>query len=119
MKSPKQLLNSIANAINGFWITLKEETSIKIQLFLGMIAITLSFYFEINTNEWFAVILCVAAVLSAETMNSAIENLADKITLEQDPYIKKAKDMGAGAVLVVATASIIIACIIFIPKFIA
>ncbi len=118
MKSPKQLIKSIGNAFNGFWITLKEESSIKIQLFLGIIAIFFGFYFSISTAEWFAVILCFSAILSTEVMNSAIENLADKITLEQDPYIKKAKDMGAGAVLIVATASIIIACIIFIPKFI-
>ena len=117
MKTPKQLINSIANAFNGFWLTLKEESSLKIQLLLGIAAVALSFYFNISTTEWFAVIICISAVLSAEVMNSAIENLADKVTLEKDPYIKKAKDMGAGAVLVVATASIIIACIIFIPKF--
>lgn len=118
MKSPKQLIQSIGNAFNGFWIALKEESSLKIQLFLGTIAVVLGFYFSISTTEWFAVILCISAVLSAEVMNSAIENLSDKITKENDSYIKKAKDMGAGAVMVAALASIIIACIIFIPKFI-
>lgn len=119
MKSPKQLLKSIGHAFTGFFTALKDETSLKIQLTLGVLAIAFAFYFQISSVEWIAVVLCIAAVLSAETMNSAIENLSDKITLEQDPYIKKAKDMGAGAVLVVATASIIIACIIFIPKFMA
>lgn len=119
MKSPAQLLKSIGHAFTGFFTALKEETSLKIQLSLGVIAVFLGFYFDISSSEWMAVVLCIAAVLSAETMNSAIENLSDKITREQDPYIKKAKDMGAGAVLVVATASIVIACIIFIPKFIA
>ena len=118
MKTPKQLIHSIGNAFNGFWITLKEESSLKIQLFLGLIAIFMGFFFNISNTEWFAVVLCIAAVLSAEIMNSAIENLADRITLEKDPYIKKAKDMGAGAVMVTSIASIIIACIIFIPKFI-
>ena len=119
MKSPAQLLKSIGHAFTGFFTALKDETSLKIQSTLGLIAVFFGFYFNISSTEWMAVVICIAAVLSAETMNSALENLADRITQEQDPYIKKAKDMGAGAVLVVATASIIIACIIFIPKFIA
>ena len=119
MKSPTQLLKSIGHAFTGFFTALKDETSLKIQLTLGLAAVFFGFYFNISSTEWMAVVICIAAVLSAETMNSAVENLADRITKEQDPYIKKAKDMGAGAVLVVATASIIIAFIIFIPKFIA
>lgn len=119
MKSPKQLLKSIGHAINGFLLALKEEASAKIQSFIAIIAIIMGIYFQLPKIEWIMLVISIMAVLSAEVMNSAIENLADKITLEQDPFIKKAKDMGAGAVFVVAVGSLIVGCIIFIPKFIS
>ena len=64
------------------------------------------------------VVLSISAVLTTETINSSIEELADRVTLEKDPMVKKVKDMAAGAVLITAIASLIIGCLIFIPKFI-
>ena len=118
MKSPKQLIQSIGHAFYGFYTALKSEASLKIQTTMGLIAIGLGFYLNINTTEWILVILSISAVLTTETINSSIEELADRVTLEKDPMIKKVKDMAAGAVLITAIASIIIGCLIFIPKFI-
>jgi diacylglycerol kinase (ATP) len=55
-------------------------------------------------------------VLSAEAVNTAVEALADKLSPEPDPLIKRAKDVAAGAVLIVAIAALIIGIIIFLPK---
>ena len=118
MISPKQLIQSIGDAFYGFFTALKSETSLKIQFTLGIIAIGLGFYFKINTTEWMFVVLSISAVLTTETINSSIEELADRVTLEKDPMVKKVKDMAAGAVLITAIASLIIGCLIFIPKFI-
>ena len=118
MKSPKQLIQSVSHAFTGFFTALKSEASLQIQTTLGTIAIGLGFYFKISTTEWIFVILSIAAVLTAETVNSSIEELADRVTMDKDPMIKKVKDMAAGAVLISAIASLIIGCLIFIPKFI-
>jgi len=118
VKSPKQLIQSVGHAFTGFFTALKSEASLQIQTTLGTIAIGLGFYFKISTTEWIFVILSIAAVLTAETVNSSIEELADRVTMDKDPMIKKVKDMAAGAVLISAIASLIIGCLIFIPKFI-
>ena len=119
MKTPKQLIQSVGHAFNGFFIALKSEASLKIQFTLGLIAIGLGFYFEVSQTEWMFIIVSIVAVLSTETVNSSIEELADRVTLDKDPMIKKVKDMAAGAVLVTALGALLIGCIIFIPKFIA
>ena len=119
MKSPKQLAHSVGHAFRGFFIALKSETSLKIQTSLGIIAIGLGIYLKITTTEWIFIVLCISAVLTTETINSSIEELADRVTLENDPMIKKVKDMAAGAVLIAASAALLIGAIIFIPKFIA
>jgi diacylglycerol kinase len=118
VKSPKQLIQSIGDAFYGFFTALKSETSLKIQFTLGIIAIGLGFYFKISTTEWMFVVLSISAVLTTETINSSIEELADRVTLEKDPMVKKVKDMAAGAVLITAIANKIICFLIFITKFI-
>ena len=68
---------------------------------------------------WAAVVLCIGAVLAAEGINSAIEALCDRVSPDYDEAIKHAKDLAAGAVLILATMSVVVGLLIFIPKFIA
>jgi len=75
------------------------------------------YFFKISTNEWLAVILCFIAVISLEAVNSAIEYAVDLASPELHPLAKKAKDMAAAAVLLAAVGSVIVAAIIFLPKF--
>jgi diacylglycerol kinase len=49
-------------------------------------------------------------------MNSAIEYVVDLASPEFHPLAKKAKDMAAGAVLLAAIGTVVIAAIIFLPK---
>jgi diacylglycerol kinase len=54
-----------------------------------------------------------AIVISLELVNSAIENLTDLVTREQNPLAGKVKDISASSVLVAAISSVIIGIIIF------
>ena len=55
------------------------------------------------------------AVWTAETLNTAIEFLADAVSSEHHPLIEKAKDVAAGAVLISAIGSAVIGTLIFFP----
>lgn len=68
--------------------------------------------------EWCVVALCCGGVLMAEAMNSAVEAIADLVSPEFHPLIKKAKDVGAAGVLMMAMASAIAGLIIFLPKLV-
>ena len=59
----------------------------------------------ISRIEWCLVILCIAAVLSAELFNTSIERLAKTINQETSKDIRDALDMASGAVLVVSLAA--------------
>lgn len=75
-----------------------------------------AFFLKISTNEWLVIIICFIVVISLEAMNSAIEYVVDLVSPDYHPLAKKAKDMAAGAVLLAAIGSAIIASIIFLPK---
>jgi diacylglycerol kinase len=51
----------------------------------------------------------------AEALNTAIERLADAVTLEPNENIGYAKDVAAGAVLAAAIISVVIGLTIFAP----
>lgn len=62
--------------------------------------------------EWVAILLCIGLVWMAEALNTALEFLADEVSLEQRPRIGKAKDVAAGGVLITAVISVIVATVI-------
>lgn len=66
--------------------------------------------------EWIFILLCIGGVITLELINSSIENVVDLVTEETHPLAKKAKDMAAAAVFFFALVSVVIGCIIFIPK---
>lgn len=71
---------------------------------------------KISKIEWIICIILFGIVISAEMFNTAIEQTVDIAMPEKNEKAKIAKDVSAGAVLIVAIASAIIGLIIFIPK---
>lgn len=57
-------------------------------------------------------------MLVTEGINTAIEQLGDAITIENNRLIKNAKDVAAGAVLITAVIAAITGIIIFTPYLI-
>ena len=96
---------------------LKYEASIQAQALIAIVVTIAGFYFEISSTEWLIQILTIAVVMGVEGANSAIEEIADFIHPEHHSKIGYIKDIAAGAVFFTAIAAVVIACIIYIPKF--
>lgn len=110
-----KIIDKFRPAISGIIKTFKEESSFKIEVALGLLALTMSFYFHIKVYEWLVILVLIGMVLSLELINTALENLCDKVEKQEDLLIKQVKDGASGAVLVVAIVAFIIGLIIFIP----
>lgn len=109
----KKRIKSFTYAFNGLWLLIRDEHNARIQLVATILVVVAGFYFDIHFIEWLILILAIGFVFIAEFFNSAIEALADKISPEKDPLIKKAKNLAAGGVLFAAILSIIVGLIIF------
>lgn len=112
----KERITSFKYAIAGILSVLKSEANLKIHLVAAIIALGAGGYFDISRTEWCLVILCIVAVLSAETFNTAIEYLTDLVSPDIHPLAKKTKDAAAGAVLWVAFGALLVGLVIFLPK---
>ena len=110
-------IKSVGYAFKGMLILIKTEASIKVQLFIAIVMTFAGFYFEISKTEWIAQLAMVGLVMSIEGMNTAVEYIADFIHPEYHKKIGLIKDVAAGAVFIAGIIAVIIAGIIYIPKF--
>ncbi|MEO8772297.1 MAG: diacylglycerol kinase family protein [Ferruginibacter sp.] len=109
---------SVGFALNGIKQCFKRELHFKVHTVFTILAIAAGFLFSINKTEWIIISICIAAVLTAELINTAIEELCNIVYKEDHPGIKLVKDLAAGAVLIMAIAAAISGAVIFIPKII-
>lgn len=114
--SIKDRLRSFRYAFKGIVTLFSKEHNAWIHAVATMCVITAGFLFDISRMEWLAVVIAIGMVLAAEAFNTAIEYLADFVSPGYNEYIGKAKDVAAGAVLILAVCAVAIALIIFIPK---
>jgi len=115
-----KLIKSFRFATDGVKRGLQER-NMKIHLSFIIALILLSFLLQISTTEWLIVLLCFGMVVTAEMVNTAIEETCDLLNekLKLDFYHTTApRDLAAAAVLVSALISAISGLIIFLPKLI-
>jgi diacylglycerol kinase (ATP) len=106
-------LKGFVFALKGIFSALLSEKNMKVHALAVVVVSVAGYYFHITATEWLAVIFCFALVISLEMVNTAIEILADKISPAKDEAIGKAKDIAAGAVLVAAIFSALVAMMVF------
>lgn len=109
---------AIKYAAKGFWILITSENSIIAQVIIGITMTIIGFLMNISATEWLFQIFAIGLVLVAESLNTAIEKIADFIHPEYHKQIGLIKDISAGAAFFAAIFAVIIGLIIYIPKFI-
>lgn len=94
---------------------LKEEPNLKTHFLIAVLVLGASFFLKISKQDLINVIILIGIVFAIELTNTAIEAVVDAFTDKEHPGAKLAKDISAGAVLVVAITSVIAGVIIFLP----
>jgi len=104
-------------AITGAFKLIKNEPSIQLQTIISIGVTIAGFIFDISATQWMLQCFAIGLVITAEGLNTAIEEIANFIHPEQHKKIGYIKDIAAGAVFFAAITAIVIGCIIYIPKF--
>lgn len=112
----RNLIESFNNAINGIIHTIKKERNMKIHISAAVIVMLLSLFYDLTRTEFLIICLTVAVVIICELFNTAIEIFVDTLIDVYHPKAKLVKDTAAGAVLVAAFVSVIVAYFIFFDR---
>ncbi len=106
---------SFRHAFIGFWTLLKTQQSAWCHAASTVAVVAAGLCYGLSQSEWCWLVLAMAAVWSAEAFNTSIEFLADIVSPDFHPLIKKAKDVAAAAVLVTVIAALVIGALTLGP----
>ncbi len=112
----KKIIDSFNYAFEGIIYTIRTQRNMRIHLLIGILVLLLSLFYDLSKFEILVLFLTISLVIVTEMINTAIESTIDLITDEYHELAKIAKNVAAGAVLISAINSIIVAYIIFYDK---
>lgn len=114
--SAKRQLNSFKYALKGIAYVFINESNMHIHLLAAVAVVAVGIFLDINNIEWCLVIICIGTVMAAEMINTAIELSIDLLHPDKHPIAGRVKDVAAGAVMLCAIVSVVVACFVFLPK---
>ena len=109
-------VRSFRFAFQGIFLLFTTQPNAQIHLVATGVIVGLGIGLRLASWEWCAIVGCIALVLMAEAMNTAIEYVVDLVSPEQHPLAGKAKDVAAGAVLLSVIICGVVWGIIYLPK---
>jgi undecaprenol kinase len=115
----RKLFHSFIHAARGLHLAFRTQQNLRIHLLTFVLVLIGGFICTLNLVEWMLILGCSCLVLTAELLNTAIEELCNKLHPEKDSQIGKVKDIAAAAVLVTAIFAFIIGLLIFGNKLIS
>lgn len=95
----RRILNACGYSLSGLGEAVRHEAAFRQELLLAVVLIPVALVSGRPGGDKALLIGSVMLVLIVELMNSAIESLTDRVSLEIHPLSKKAKDLGSAAVL--------------------
>lgn len=113
-----RFIKSFHYASMGVSYSLKNNQNIRVHLIIAILVIILALILGLTKFELFAVGLLIVLVISAEMINSAIEEVINLLVNEHRQEAKIAKDVSAGMVLLVSLFALVVGLFIFIPHVI-
>lgn len=109
--------NAWLAAVRGLVVAWRAERHLKVHTAAAIAVVCLGWTLKLPNVEWAILTLAIGLVLAAEYANSALERLADRVSLDRHPLIRDAKDFAAASVLVAALAAAVVGVLILGPKF--
>jgi diacylglycerol kinase (ATP) len=114
------LMLSFKYAWAGLSYAFITQRNFRIHTIIGTLAVSLGVFLHLSAVEIAVISLTSGLVMALELLNTAIESVVD-LTVKQSYHelAKIAKDCAAGAVLISAIASVLVAGSLLIPPLLA
>ena len=113
----KRLLNAFRYSCSGLKEAYRNEDAFRQEVLLAAILLPLAFWVSPEIIERALMIGSVLLLLIVELLNSAIEAVVDRISLEVHPLARRAKDISSAAVLICIINLIVVWLLVLLGKF--
>lgn len=110
---PIRHVRSFKYAFEGIWHALINEPNFRVQILIVIVACVFGIYYNISNVEWGLLVISMGAMLTAEIVNTVVEEFMDLLIPDSHEVVKIIKDMSAGFVLISAGVALVILYLIF------
>lgn len=111
----RQWLKSAGFAIEGILHASKTQRHLRWHFYSAALVLVISYVLGVTKAEFLIISLAAIAVLLAEMINTAVENIVDLLSPEFSEKARTAKDIAAGAVLITAFGAALVGFMILYP----
>jgi diacylglycerol kinase (ATP) len=115
MNPPQGWLKRMNCAIDGILLATRTQKNLRFHFLAAFIVLLITLFVKLPRADLLILIFTIILVIWAELFNTALEFLVDLLADRYHPLAKSAKDVAAGAVLVVSFGAAIIAYITLFP----
>lgn len=114
-----RLLRSFGYAFQGIGFAFRTQANLRIHAVISLAVVVAGLWLGLEAVEWATLVVTMMVVVAAELMNTAVEAALDRVSTDQHPLAKAAKDAAAGAVLIGAIGAVIVGALILGPRLLA
>jgi diacylglycerol kinase (ATP) len=93
-----RLIDATDYSMKGLAACWRAEAAFRQEVALAAVLLPLSFFLARTVEQWLLLVFPVLVLLIVELLNSAVENVVDRIGNEMNELSGRAKDMGSAAV---------------------
>lgn len=111
----KRIFGAIGYSFDGFKTAWRGEHAFRQELVLVVVATIVALLLPVTALEKLMLIGVFVLVLIVELLNSAIEAVVDRVSLERNPLSKNAKDLGSAAVFLMLSLAAATWAVIVLP----
>lgn len=105
----RRFFKSFKYAFKGVTSSILYERNMRIHMCAAFYVLIFMQFYDLSASEKAIIFLTIGSVISLEIINTAIEAVVDLCSPDYHPLAKKAKDLSAGAVLISAVISVLVA----------
>jgi diacylglycerol kinase (ATP) len=94
----RRILGAFYNSFDGFKAAWQNEYAFRQEILVFTVATVVALSLPVSSFQKLVLVGVLVLVLIVEIINSALEAVVDRISLERHPLSKNAKDLGSAAV---------------------
>jgi diacylglycerol kinase (ATP) len=114
---PKRVIAAFVNSIDGLRAAWQHESAFRQEVVVFIVATVVALVLPVSAFQKVALISVLVLVLLVEIINSAIEAVVDRISLDRHPLSKRAKDMGSAAVALAITIAVLVWVVVLSNRY--
>ena len=95
----RRIWNAMLYSFDGFSAAFRHEDAFRQEVFLAIVLIPIALSLPASGSSKGQMIASVLLVMIVELLNSGIEAVTDRVSLEDHALAKRAKDLGSAAVM--------------------